>query len=118
VTTRLERSSALPAANALPRLAHWFLRHGYEQVAKSAGELSLFHAGAPSHRLSICSDGKTVTFEFGLDGDTTDLERRVDAAMAGLTGVPTAAASGRCPACSTTAEPGAKECAVCGSSLA
>ena len=130
-----ERSCTIPAANALPRLTQWFEQNGYEVVAKSANELSLFYkAGSPlsarldehKHRLSIRSDGRRVTFAFsaGLsDGgihsgsEKTELERRTDAAMSGLVGMPSASGAKRCSACSTIAEPGAKECAVCGSSL-
>ena len=111
----IERSCHIPASNALPRLAQWFVSNGYELVAKSAGEMSLFHKGAPPHRLSVRSDGRKVTFEFS--EDSVDGERRADASMHGLTGLPTASAAKRCPACSTIAEPGAAECAVCGSAL-
>lgn len=113
----IERDCAIPAANALPRVADWFKANGYELVAKSAGEMSLFQKGAPSHRLSVRSDGRRVTFDFGDDSNPAEYQRRADASMAGLVGLPTANAPKRCPACSTIAEPGATECAVCGSAL-
>lgn len=111
----IERDCSIPAANALPRIADWFRAQGYDVVAKSAGELSLFHKAGPAHRLSIRSDGRRVVFEFGIDGD--EYQRRADASMEALTGLPSASAPKRCPACSTIAEPGATECAVCGSAL-
>jgi hypothetical protein len=132
----VERSCTLPAANALPRVAQWFLANGYEQVARSSNEVSLFYTAGSllsgrldehRHRLAVRSDGKRITFDFGtglssggviVDAEQKELERRVDAAMTGLVGMPPATAARRCPACSTIAEPGAKECAVCGSSLA
>jgi hypothetical protein len=113
----IERTCNLPAANALPRIGDWFRAHGYDLVAKSPHELSLFQKSGNAHRLSVRSDGRKVTFDFGLDGDGAELEKRVDASMAGIVGAPTPAAARRCPACSTMAEPGAVECAVCGSSL-
>ncbi len=113
----IERPCNLPAANVLPRVAQWFTANGYELVAKSAHEMSLFQRSGNSHRLSVRSDGRMVTFDFGLDGDAGELERRVNASMAGITGAPAPSAPKRCPACSTMAEPGASECAVCGSSL-
>ena len=111
----VERDCNIPAANALPRIADWFRANGYDLVAKSAGEMSLFHKAVPSHPLSIRSDGRRVTFEFGIDGD--EYQRRVDASMTTLTGVPSASAPKRCPTCSTMAAPGATECAVCGTAL-
>lgn len=112
-----ERPCNLPAANVLPRVAQWFTSHGYDQVAKSAHEVSLFQKSGVSHRLSIRSDGRAVTFDFGHEADAAELERRVNASMAGISGSPAPSAPKRCPACSTMAEPGAAECAVCGSSL-
>ena len=109
----IERACGIPASNALPRVAAWFQANGYELVAKSTHEMSLFHK--IGHRLSIRGDGKTVRFEFS--DESAQYEARVDASMQGLTGMPTAAASKRCPACSTMAEPGAVECTVCGSRL-
>ncbi|MBK7860262.1 MAG: hypothetical protein IPJ65_16940 [Archangiaceae bacterium] len=130
-----ERSCTIPAANALPRVAQWFLTNGYTQVAKSANEVSLFYQAGSAlsarfdehrHRLSVRSDGRRITFDFGtglssgglvIDSERKELERRVDAAMTGLIGVPPSTGARRCPACSTMAEPGTAECAVCGSHL-
>ena len=109
----IERACSIPAANALPRVAAWFQSNGYELVAKSAQEMSLFHKSGL--RLSIRGDGRTIRFEFS--DESAQHEQRVDASMQGLTGMPTASAAKRCPACSTMAEPGATECAVCGSAL-
>ncbi len=109
----IERACSIPAPNALPRVAAWFQQNGYDLVAKSPQEMSLFNK--VGHRLSIRGDGSIVRFEFS--DDSPEYERRADAAMQGLTGLPTAAASKRCPTCSTMAEPGAAECAVCGTAL-
>ncbi|MBL8953560.1 MAG: hypothetical protein JNK82_22485 [Myxococcaceae bacterium] len=111
------RASSLPAANVLPRVAQWFQANGYDLVAKSPHEMSLYQKAGNAHRLSVKSDGRTVTFDFGLETDAGELERRVNASMAGIVGGPAPSAAKRCPACSTMAEPGASECAVCGSSL-
>lgn len=113
----IERDCGIPASNALPRIAEWFKANGYELVAKSAAELSLFHKGGLAHRLSVRSDGRRVTFDFGDDSNAAEYQRRADASMAGLVGLPAANAPKRCPACSTMAEPGATECVVCGSAL-
>jgi hypothetical protein len=131
----VERSCTIPAANALGRLSQWFFANGYEQVAKSANEISLFYKAGSllaarfdehRHRLAVRSDGRRITFEFGtgvssdavvVEAERRELERRVDAAMTGLIGMPPATSARRCPACSTMAEPGATECAVCGSAL-
>jgi hypothetical protein len=111
------RLSSLPAVNVLPRVAQWFQANGYDLVAKSAHEMSLYQKGGNAHRLSVRSDGRSVTFDFALDAEATELERRVNASMAGIVGGPAPSAARRCPACSTMAEPGASECAVCGSGL-
>lgn len=134
-----ERSCAIPAANALPRVAEWFKKNGYEVVAKSTTELSLFYKAGSMiaarldehrHRLSVRSDGRRVTFDYSagvsdgglhVDAEKKELERRTDAAMSTLIGMPVVSGGGtskRCPACSTMSEPGSAECAVCGSTLA
>src|SRR5688572_9351683 len=104
----IERSCTIPAANALPRVVLWFEKNGYEVVARSANEMSLFHkAGSAlaghlhehNHRLSIRSDGKRITFDFAagfagggivIDSEKSALEKRVDSAMQGLLGIPAA----------------------------
>jgi hypothetical protein len=132
---KVERSCTIPAANALPRVAQWFEHNGYEVVAKSPTQVSLFYKAGSMisgridevrHRLSLHSDDHRVTFDFSagladggliIESERKELERRVDASMQQLIGVPVSSAARRCPACSTTAEAGATECAVCGTSL-
>src|SRR5262249_23211539 len=68
-----ERDCSLPATTALPRLASWLGGHGYDVVARSASELSLFHRAGPfAHRLSVTSDGRRVTFRFAAASFATD----------------------------------------------